>query len=245
MRSGAVEELGLAWDAVADWATYVLMREGLESVALGPLAGHTRAAEWIVRRESRSDVLKRRQLAAMLVGHMTGDSGSDADLLAELFEREVRRIREGRHEDEASARAEMVDAAVVVSSIVDSAAMWARIRRLRAAGLEVLRRVVESALAGEAWTNLERAAMTLARRGGREEHNLIARLQRLLAVNGDQTGARLMERLLTGDTSMADDDEATLTYGQRAASEFQVAGEAREAMDRLMEAAEAMERVRA
>lgn len=240
MPTGALKELGLAWDAVADWATYVLMREGLESVALIPVARYGRAGEWIVRREARSDLVRRRQLAAMLAGFMTR---VDPDLLGELFEGEARRVREGPHEDEASEHADIVDATSVVSSIVDAAAMWARTARLRGSALEVLRRVIEAALAGEPWTNLERAAITLARRGGREEHHLLARLQRLLAVNGDTAGSKLIDRLLAGDLSMVEDDEASLSYGERAAAEFQIAGEGREVMDRLLEAAEGMERV--
>jgi len=240
VRSGAFTELGLAWDAVADWATYVLMREGLESVALIPVARFARAGEWIVRREARSDLVRRRQLAAMLAGRMTK---GDPDLLGELFGGEARRVREGSRGDEAWEHAEIVDATTVVSSIVDAAAIWARSARLRGPGLEVLRRVIEAALAGEAWTNLERAAITLARRGGREEHQLLARLQRLLAVNGDQAGAKLIDRLLAGDLSMVEEDEAALSYGERAAAEFQIAGEERDVMDRLLEAAEGMERV--
>lgn len=239
MRTAAQEELGLAWDAVADWATYVLMREGLESVALIPLARFTRASEWIVRQESRSDSARRRQLAAMLAGRL---EDADTDLLSELFLGEARRVREAPHEDEEAARAEVIDAAGVVSHVIDAAALWTRVPRQRAAALEVLRHIIEASLAGEGWTNLERAAMVLAAHGEAEDRGLLARLQRVLEANQDERGAGLIGRLLEGDLSMVEEDQAALAYGERAAAEFEVGGEARDVLAWLLEAAEGFER---
>lgn len=245
MRTAAQDELGQAWEAVADWATYVLMREGLECVALIPLARFARAAEWIVRHEARSDSARRRQLAAMLCGRM---SKADPDLLGELFEGEARRVREVPREDEAAARESMIESAGVGACIVDAAALWCRRPALRPAGLGTLRQIVEAALAGEGWTNLERAAMALAKHAARArveagaDRELLGRLRRVLEASGDVAGARLIAGLLAGDLSAVAEDDAALSYGERAAGEYRVAGESRLTLDRLLEAAEAMER---
>lgn len=253
------QELAAAWDAIAEWTIYVLMREGLENVALDPLARLPRAAEWIIRREIRSDEPRRRQIAAVLAGRLAEASGGsgrqageervgsaggtpvDPDLLAELFDLEARRIREVPREDTAAAQEGALEGAEVVSRIVDAAALWARVPELRDPAVEVLRRVLEAALAGEDWIGLERAAMVLARHGGPSDREVLTRLQRMLAASDEQAGAVVVARLLMGERSLIDEDETDLRYGDRAAAEFRIAGEARDSMDRLLEAAEEFE----
>lgn len=239
MRMDHEHELAAAWDAVADWTTYVLLHEGLEGVALGPLSGYVEPSQWIIRREARSDSVVRRRLAAMLAGRLTDP---DPDLLSELFEGEARRIRERTYEDDAAAHAARIDSAAVGESLVDAAARWARSDRLRDPALEVLRRILEAGLAGEPWSGLERAALVLALRGEPGDREILSRLSRMLAANLDGAASRRIDRVRGGDLSEARDEDSAATAGDAAAREFRIGGEARDAMDRLLEAAEAFER---
>jgi hypothetical protein len=169
-------DLLAAWFRVADWAAFDLSKSGHEPIVLKPLGQFSKAATLIARAASKSSVSQHRKIAACLAGWI---KKPPLDLLSQLFDQEAERDRQLPKKDYGR-----FDTQSVVEDIVFSAALWARNKETRDAGLDLLRAVVERTIAGEYWNTASYAITTLCHHQAAGCGELLSRFNKF--ANGEK-----------------------------------------------------------
>ena len=225
MSSPAETALVSAWEErYGAWAED-LLRDGLETALLAPLAQHPAGALCVARHVAHWDNHLQRKLAATIVG-LVG-AAAPGDMLDVLLDAEV--ARRGR----SSELFEQLTNHSVVEDIVFAATRWCRAAARREAGLGVLRRVVERTLDGEYWNTASYAVMGLVHHDAPEAGALFERFASFAhAGEGERAPERaFVEHLAQGNSTIIEDQ---LVGAEREAATIAWSDDARAAIGELV-----------
>ena len=200
-----------------------LLRDGLETALLAPLATQPAGALCIARHVAHWDNHLQRKLAATIVG-LVGTAAPE-DMLDALLDAEV--ARRGR----SSELFQQLTNHSVVEDIVFAATRWCRAAPRRDAGLGVLRRVVERTLDGEYWNTASYAVMGLLHHDAPDARALFERFA-AFARGGERAPERVfVEHLAQGNSTIIEDQ---LAGAEREAATIAWSDDARAAIGELV-----------
>lgn len=223
MSLSAETALVSAWEErFGAWAED-LLRDGLETALLVPLAEHPAGALCVARHVAHWDNHLQRKLAATIVG-LVGVA-APADMLDALLDAEVaRRGQTGELFEQLTSHS-------VVEDIVFAATRWCRAAERREAGLAVLRRVVERTLDGEYWNTASYAVMGLVHHDAPDAGALFERFA-VFARGGERAPERaFVEHLAQGNSTIIEDQ---LAGAEREAATIAWSDDARAAIGELV-----------
>jgi hypothetical protein len=220
-------QLVSAWEErYGAWAED-LMRDGLETALLVPLAAHPIAALHVVRHVAHWDNHLQRKLAATLVG-LVG-TAAPGDMLDGLFEAEAARRRA------TGELFEQLTSHSVVEDIVFAATRWCRAGERRDAGLALLRKVVERTLDGEYWNTASYAVMGLVHHRAPQAAEV---LERFAVFARERPPERtFVDQLAAGNATII---EEQLAGAEREAETIAWSDDARVAIEELVRLARAV-----